>query len=42
MKRITIWDYSCNTREDYLSLSNHEKEVLLKKILSGYENQDVW
>ena len=31
MKRITIWDYSCITREHYLSLPNHEKEVLLKK-----------
>ena len=27
MKRITIWDYSCITREHYLSLPNHEKEV---------------
>ena len=28
MKRITIWDYSCITREHYLSLPNHEKERL--------------
>ena len=42
MKRITIWDYSCITREHYFSLPNHEKEVLLKKILSGYKNQGVW
>ena len=31
MKRITIWDYSCITKEHYLSLPNHEKEVMLKK-----------
>ena len=31
MKHITIWDYSCIAREHYLSLPNHEKEVLLKK-----------
>ena len=31
MKRITIWDYSCITREHYLSVPNREKEVLLKK-----------
>ena len=31
MKRITIWDYSCITREHFLSLPNHEKEVMLKK-----------
>ena len=31
MKRITIWDYSFITREHYLSVPNHEKEVLLKK-----------
>ena len=31
MKRITIWDYSCITRGHYLSLPNHEKEVLFKK-----------
>ena len=31
MKRVTIWDYSCITREHYLSLPNHEKEVMLKK-----------
>ena len=29
MKRVTIWDYSCITRD--ISLPNHEKEVLLKK-----------
>ena len=29
MKRITIWDYSCITREHYLSLPNHEKESML-------------
>ena len=33
MKRITIWDYSCITREHYLSLPNHEKEVLLKNTI---------
>ena len=31
MKRITIWDYSCVTREHYLSLLNHVKEAMLKK-----------
>ena len=31
MKRIAIWDYSSITREHYLSLPNHEKDVLLKK-----------
>ena len=34
IKRITIWDYSCITREHYLSLPNDEKEEMLtKKIL---------
>ena len=31
MKRIPICDYSCITREHYLSLANHEKGVLFKK-----------
>ena len=31
MCRITMWDYACITREHYLSLPNHEKEVMLKK-----------
>ena len=31
MERSTIWDYSCTTREHYLSLPNHEKEAMLKK-----------
>ena len=31
MKRITVWDYSCITREHYLSLPNHEKEAMIKK-----------
>ena len=31
MKIITIWDYSCITKEHYLSLPNHEKEAMLKK-----------
>ena len=39
MKRITIWDYSCITREHYLSLPNHEKEVLLKKCYQDMETR---
>ena len=31
MRRISIWDYSCITREHYLLLANRKKEVLLKK-----------
>ena len=31
MERSTIWDYSCTTREHYLSLPNHEKEAMLRK-----------
>ena len=31
MKCITIWNYSCITREHSLLLPNQEKEVLLKK-----------
>ena len=31
MKRTTIWDYSCITKEHYLSLPYHEKEAMLKK-----------
>ena len=26
MRRITIWDYSCITREHFLSLQNNEKK----------------
>ena len=33
MKRITIWDDSCITKENYLSLTNHEKEVMLKNTI---------
>ena len=42
MKHITIWDYSCITREHYLSLSNQEKEVLLKKYYFDMKKKDVW
>ena len=31
MQKITEWDYSCITREHYLSLPNHEKEAMIKK-----------
>ena len=31
MRRITVWDYACITRKHYLSLPNHEKEVMIKK-----------
>ena len=31
MHHITVWSYACITREHYLSLPNHEKEVMLKK-----------
>ena len=31
MRRITIRDCSCITREHYLSLPNHEKDVMIKK-----------
>ena len=30
-KHITVWDYSCITREHYLSLLNHEKQAMIKK-----------
>ena len=31
MNKITVWDYSSVSREDYLSLPNHEKEAMLCK-----------
>ena len=31
MHHITVWSYACITREHYLSLPNHEKEVMIKK-----------
>ena len=31
MKRMPVWDYSCVTREHYISLPNHEIEGLIKK-----------
>ena len=31
MKKITVWDYSCITREYYLSLPIHEKKAIAKK-----------
>ena len=31
MKKITVWDYSCITREHYLSLAIHEKGAMVKK-----------
>ena len=31
MKKITVWDYSCISREHYLSLPNHEKQSMIKK-----------
>ena len=31
MQKITVWDYSCITREHCLSLPNHEKEAMIKK-----------
>ena len=31
MHHITDWDYVCIRREHYLSLPNHEKEVMIKK-----------
>ena len=31
MRRNTIWDYSCITREHFLSLPNNEKEAMIKK-----------
>ena len=31
MKKVTVWDYSCNTRQHYLSLPIHEKEAMVKK-----------
>ena len=31
MYHITVWSYACITREHYLSLPNHEKEVMIKK-----------
>ena len=34
MHHITVWSYACITRQHYLSLTNHEKEVMIKKILS--------
>ena len=31
MRRIIIWDYSCITREHFLSLPNNEKEAMIKR-----------
>ena len=31
MNKITVWDYSCNSREHYLSLPKEEKVVVLRK-----------
>ena len=31
MRHITVWDYAFITSEYYLSLQNHEKEVMIKK-----------
>ena len=31
MNKITIWNYLCISREQYLSLPNHEKEAMIKK-----------
>ena len=31
MKKIIVWDYSCISREHYLSLPNHEKQSMIKK-----------
>ena len=33
MKSVTIWDHSCITKEHYLLLPNHEKEVMLKNTI---------
>ena len=33
MKWMKMWDYSCITREHYLSLPNHEKRGNGKKLL---------
>ena len=31
MNKITVWDYLCISREQYLSLPNHQKETMIKK-----------
>ena len=31
MKEICMWDYLCVSRKHYLSLTNHEKEAMIKK-----------
>ena len=31
MNKITVWDYSCVSREHYLSLPKEEKEFMLRK-----------
>ena len=31
MKKLSIWDYHCITREHYLSSSTNEKEDMIKK-----------
>ena len=31
MNKITLWDYSCVSREHYLSLPKEEKEIMLRK-----------
>lgn len=33
-KKVTIWDYASISRENYLALSHHEKEQLIKHFYS--------
>ena len=38
MRKITVWDYHCITREYYLSLSSNENEAMIKKFYYEMKN----
>ena len=38
MRKITVWDYHCITREHYLSLSSNENEAMIKKFYYEMKN----
>ena len=38
MRKITVWDYHCITREHYLILSSNEKEAMVKKFYYEMKN----
>ena len=39
MKKLSIWDYHCITREHYLSFSTNEKEDMIKKFYYQMKNR---